>query len=130
MTLPPAGTRDTCATCGALIVYVDPHWEHVGDTQPRHIAMPSAWVPDFPGETIHVDDISMGGLGTITAGTLPTTIRVEDNAVVLTIDGAERLPSGTVITLSLTVGPGGEIAVAPPAAVPAEKPRRYMNGGR
>lgn len=57
----------------------------------------------------------------------PTTIRVEDEAVVLTIDGAARLPAGTVITLTVTVGPGGALSVAPPAAVPA---KRYMNGGR
>jgi hypothetical protein len=38
--------------------------------------------------------------------------------------GAADLPAGTVITFTITIGPGGALAVAPPAAVPAQKP--YM----
>ena len=60
-----------------------------------------------------------------------TAVTLEDEFVTFTVHGVRHLPQGSVITVSVVVGPDGPI-VAPPAAVPTEapKPRRYMNEGR
>lgn len=60
-----------------------------------------------------------------------TGVTLDADAVTLTISGVSALPQGSVITVSVVVGPDGPV-VALPAAVPTEapKPRRYMNEGR
>lgn len=108
-----AGTilGDLCAKCGERRLYAESAWLTTDPPQQR-------WTCQACGHR----EIRPVGIAST-----PTTIRVEDEAVLLTIDGAARLPAGTVITLTVTVGPGGALSVAPPAAVPA---KRYMNGGR
>lgn len=60
-----------------------------------------------------------------------TAVTLDADAVTFTISGVGALPQGSVITVSVVVGPDGPV-VAPPAAAPTEapKPRRYMNEGR
>lgn len=53
----------------------------------------------------------------------------EPDGLSVHIAGAERLPAGTVITLSIVIGEGGSVVI-PPAAVPAPEParKRYIGG--
>ena len=37
---PKTGDRAACASCGNDIIFVGPHWDHVGELKPRHSAFP------------------------------------------------------------------------------------------
>lgn len=46
-----------CKMCGEAIQYAGPHWEHLGELQPRHPAWPEevegGWVDRSVGSTFH-----------------------------------------------------------------------------
>lgn len=111
MTLPTPGTEGICAACSGRIVYIDPYWDHVDKPRPRHIAVPTAWLPD-PASS--------------------TAVTLDADAVTLTIAGVGALPQGSVITVSVVVGPDGPVVIPPAATPPAEpeqpKKKRYING--
>ncbi len=37
---PRFGEQGVCKMCGATIVYIGPYWQHFGEAQPRHPALP------------------------------------------------------------------------------------------
>ena len=40
---PTIGALDVCKMCGNQIVYLDPAWDHLGESKPRHPAMPTRY---------------------------------------------------------------------------------------
>ncbi len=59
-------------------------------------------------------------------------VTLDADAVTLTIAGVGALPQGSVITVSVVVGPDGPVVIPPAATPPAEaeqpKKKRYING--
>jgi hypothetical protein len=59
-------------------------------------------------------------------------VALDADAVTLTIAGVGALPQGSVITVSVVVGPDGPVVIPPAATPPAEpeptKKKRYING--
>jgi hypothetical protein len=41
MDTPEVGARAVCRSCGEAIVWKGEHWDHEGETRPRHIAQPA-----------------------------------------------------------------------------------------
>ncbi len=66
-------------------------------------------------------------------GEAMTALEQFEGGLSVHVYGAEKLPAGTVIAFTITIGAGG-VPIATPATVeeppPAEaqKPRRYING--
>jgi hypothetical protein len=40
VTAPKLGARAVCKMCGEPIEYIGPYWQHIGEMQPRHPALP------------------------------------------------------------------------------------------
>jgi hypothetical protein len=92
------GDKAICMMCDEIIRYVGPHWEHLGELQPRHPAWPKALEPQWIDNSMFWGKTHLYVL--IEYSNFPYTLIISEKMTTLIAGHAVSMP-GVIVALDL-----------------------------